>query len=164
MLNRKKKVIIAVTAVLLLLFAGCAELPADQPNEADMHIEQITFSISPADFTSAMAENTYYSSVPNEKDNTIQFEDVSSSITVTAMLYDERITTIVFGVQGISTAGNEINVYTDRLNAVATIVMEQEITCPTSIFTEAQTISVSGVTFESVFGSDDIMVIMVPEN
>lgn len=164
MLNRKKKFIIAITAVFLLLLVGCTEQYTDQPNEADMHIEQKTFSVSPEDFTSAMAENTYFSSVPNEKDNTIQFEDASSSITVTAMLYNEKITTLVFGVQGISMTGNEINGYADRLNTVVAIVMEQETDCPPALFTEAQTISVSGATFESVFGSDDITIMIVPEN
>ncbi|MDL2274027.1 hypothetical protein LJC34_05755 [Oscillospiraceae bacterium OttesenSCG-928-G22] len=163
-MNRNKKYIIAITAVLLLLFAGCAEQHTDQPNEAEMHIEQKTFSVSPEDFTSAMAENTYFSSVSNEKDNTIQFEDASSSITVTAMLYDKKITTLVFRVQGINMTENEINGYADRLNTVAAIVLEQEIDCPPALFAEVQTISVSGATFESIFSSDDITIMMVPEN
>ncbi|MDL2218139.1 hypothetical protein LJC27_05720 [Christensenellaceae bacterium OttesenSCG-928-M15] len=133
MLNRNKKYIIAITAVLLLLFAGCAEQHTDQPNEAEMHIEQKTFSVSPEDFTSAM-------------------------------LYDKKITTLVFRVQGINMTENEINGYADRLNTVAAIVLEQEIDCPPALFAEVQTISVSGATFESIFSSDDITIMMVPEN
>ncbi|MDL2318825.1 hypothetical protein LJC74_07130 [Eubacteriales bacterium OttesenSCG-928-A19] len=149
-------------ASMLFILSGCTGDAVTLSEEQDVRSERGAFDLSPADFKTAIMEHTDFVLIPAKKDTIMQFEDSAASATLTAMLYDDRITTVVFQVQGADIAEHEMDAYVGKLETVAGIVLGTEAACDASLFTRAQAVTVSGAALTSTVEPGDVTIMMVP--
>lgn len=153
---------LVMTAAILFLLSGCTSNDVMLSEEQGVRSEREAFALAPADFKAAITEQTSFVLIPAKKDTIVQFEDSAASATLTAMLYDDRITTVVFQVQGADIAEHEVDAYVGKLETVAGIVLGTEAACDASLFTRAQSVTVSGATLTSTVEPGDVTIMMVP--
>lgn len=161
---KRKQALLGIFLLLLVaLLSGCgsgAELPADD----DMALsDQPTFSVLPDTFSAAILERTGLMPVAVSKGSIIRFEEPRMGIVLTAMLRNERISTIVFQVQGKAISSEEAGAYMETLGEVVQIVLPgNELALDESLLFEAQSAALSEGTISATVEKNDLTIMIVP--
>lgn len=160
-----RKITLASIVLLLLaaLLSGCG-ISAEQPVSGDMSLtDRPVFSVSPDTFSDSVLDGTGFIPVEVSKGTIIQFEESQMGIVLTAMISNEKITTVVFQVQGKTISSDEVEAYLTKLNEVIQILLpENEISLLESLFFEAQSAELSEGAISSTVEKNDLTIMITP--
>ncbi|MDL2300124.1 hypothetical protein LJC01_00570 [Clostridiaceae bacterium OttesenSCG-928-D20] len=160
-LNKNALFIVLAIAFSLSTLSACGNVESPKPDD-DMYVERESFEFSLEEFKTAVLENTNFILKPSQKETILQFEDLAKSATLTAMLFEKQITTLVFQVQGISISEDNLGEYTNILNTIVEALTGQKASCTEELFTMAMSESVANISFTSTVEPNDVTIMILP--